>query len=271
MVRGDYYASMDVPEWRKAVAIANQPLALEPPVIQTVALVGYKLVGSEQLWIPRTFSALMWIIGGCFLFLTAKKIMRPEAALIATAFYLFTPYGIAASRSFQANPTMISLSVITYFAILHYFEQPSRKRLIWAGISATAAILVMIYTVFTIFILFAWLYLSRNGIRSLFKKFDWVLFGLIALLPSALYYFYGFFVSGVLGSQTGALFNPNLWFSADYWVDWIGRTGVVVGFLVLILSIQALITARKPLQSATPFAVCGWATFCTAFSSIGRL
>lgn len=250
MVRGDYYANADVPEWRRAVALANQPLGLEPPVIQTVALVGYKLVGSEQLWIPRTFSALMWVIGGFFLFLAARKIMRPEAALIAVAFYLFTPYGIAASRSFQANPTMIALSVITYFAILHYFERPSKKRLFWAILSAASANVVMVYTVFTIYLLFGWLSLQRYGIRRVFKEPDTWLFSFFALLPAGLYYIYGLFFSGTLASQTGALFNPNLWRSPDYWGDWIGRIGIVVGYLPVIFSIQALITARKPLQSA---------------------
>ena len=157
MVRGEYFATADVPQWRREIALTNQPPPLEPPVIQTVALIGYRLAGSEQLWIPRAFSALVWVIAGIFLFLGAKKIMRPEAALLGVAFYLFTPYGIAASRSFQANPTMIALSVTSYFVILHYFEQPSNRRLVFAIVVSAAAMLVMIYSAFTICVLFGWL------------------------------------------------------------------------------------------------------------------
>ncbi len=251
MVRGDYFATADVPEWRRAVALANQPPSLEPPVIQTVALLGYKLVGSEQLWIPRTFSALAWVIGAFFLFLAAKKIMREEAALVTVAFYLFTPFGLAASRSFQANPTMIALSIISYFTILHYFEQPSKQRLFWAIIAAAITNLVMIYTVFTIFLLFGWLSLQRHGLRRVLLEPDTWLFLFLSLLPSGIYYFNGLFIAGYLRSQTGALFNPSLWLTPIYWINWVALIGEVVGFIALILSIQALLTARKPLQSAT--------------------
>lgn len=252
MVRGDYFTTADVPDWKRAVAIANKPPALEPPFIQTVALIGYNLAGSEQLWIPRTFSALMWVIAAVFLFLTAKKIMRPESALVAVAFYLFVPYGLVASRSFQANPTMIALSVISYFTILHYIEEPSWKRLTYAVIATGLTNLVMIYVVFTIYPLFAWLMIQRHGgIRPALKKPDSWLFVFFSLLPAGLYYAYGFFIAGFLNSQTGALFNPNLWAMPIYWINWVAKIGDVVGYIPIILSIQAILTTRNARQSAT--------------------
>lgn len=252
MVRGQYLGSSStVAEWRREIALLNQPPMLEPPVVQTIALLGNYLTGSENLWIPRAFSALTWVVGGYFLFLTAKKMMREEAALVATAFYLLTPYGIEASRSFQANPAMVVATIMSWYAILHYFEQPSRRRLVFAGVMAGAAILILIYAIFMIFPLSIWVAARKNGLRQALTRWDSWIFTILALLPSGIYYFIGFFVAGFLRNQTGALFNANLWWSLDYWVDWLGRSGVVVGFIPLILSVQALITTRKSLLADT--------------------
>ncbi len=251
MVRGDYFASIDVPEWRRAISRANQPPSLEPPFIQTVALIGYKLTGSEQIWIPRAFSALMWMISGYFLFLAAKIIMREEAALVTVVFYMFIPFGIVSSRTFQANPTMIALSVITYFAVLRYFEQPSPRRLFWAIISAASANWVMIYAAFSILPLFAWLSIQRHGFRHVFSKRDTWLFVFFSLLPVGLYYFDGLFISGYLLSQTGSLFKPHLWLTAIFWINWAAIIVEVIGIAGIILSLQAVVTTRMPLQSAT--------------------
>ncbi|MEZ4669131.1 MAG: glycosyltransferase family 39 protein [Anaerolineae bacterium] len=252
MVRGQYFNSLsNIEEWRREIAFLNQPAMLEPPVVQTIALLGDYLLGHENLWIPRTLSAVMWVIGGYFLFLTAKKLMRDEAALVALAFYLFTSFGIEASRSFQANPSMVATIVMSWYAILNYFEKPSRWRSIAAGVIAGISILILIYAVFMIFPFAIWMASRKYGLRRIFIRQDTWIFGVLALLPAGIYYFIGFFVAGFLRNQTGALFNARLWLSLDYWVDWLGRSGIVVGFLPLILSIQALITTRKSLQADT--------------------
>lgn len=252
MVRGQYFsASPAIPEWRREIALLNQPPGLEPPVIQTVALVGDMLVGSENLWVPRVFSAVVWVIGGWFIFLLAKKLMREEAALIASAFYLLTPYGIEASRSFQANPAMVAAIVMSWYAIVNYIERPTMRRLILAGLATALANFILIYAAILIFPLYIWLAVRKDGFRqALFNRNNWI-YAFLALLPSGIYYFNGFFVTGFLRSQTGALFNARLWFSPDYWINWLGRTGIVIGFIPLILSIQALLTTRKTLLAHT--------------------
>jgi hypothetical protein len=146
---------------------------------------------------------------------------------------------------------MIALCVMSWYGILHYFEQPSLRRLIGAAAAAAVANLVLIYAVFIIFPLYAWIAIQKYGFRRAVLNRDAWLFVFLAMLPSGIYYFIGLFVAGFLSSQTGALFNSHLWTSGDYWVDWLGRIGVVMGFLALILSIQALVTTRKPLQAAT--------------------
>jgi 4-amino-4-deoxy-L-arabinose transferase-like glycosyltransferase len=186
----------------------------------------------------------MWVIGGLFVYLLARRIMGGGGALVAAAFYLYAPFGLAASRSFQVNPTMIGLSVIACWAIVQYFDQPTRRRLIAAILAAAAAIFTLIYAAFMIFPLFGWLALRRDGLRGALRRPHHWVFATLALLPSALYYLYGLTIGGFLAGQTGALFNPRLWLMGDYYVDWLGRVLVVIGLLPLLLSIQALVMAR---------------------------
>jgi hypothetical protein len=50
MVRPTFLATQpDTPAWRVEIARLNQPRQLEPPIIQLAALIGYQLVGREDL------------------------------------------------------------------------------------------------------------------------------------------------------------------------------------------------------------------------------
>src|SRR5829696_10157681 len=79
---------------------------IEPPILELVASFAYLISGGEHLWIPQVLSALFWMVGGIFLYLIAKKIVSPNAALFSVAFYLFVPYGVLASRAFMPDPLM---------------------------------------------------------------------------------------------------------------------------------------------------------------------
>jgi len=98
-----YHTHKSVSEERKKIADINAErmgFALEPRIMEHLAVFGYRIAGEEKLWIPRVFSSLFWIVGGFFLFLTAKKIAGLNAALFSAAFYLFLPYSILVSMRY---------------------------------------------------------------------------------------------------------------------------------------------------------------------------
>ncbi len=243
-------AQPDTPAWRLDIARQNQPAPLEPPVLQAAALAGYLIAGQEALWIPRTIAALSWVVGGFFLYLLGRRLFRAEAALVATAFYLFAPYGIAASRSFQPNPLMVALMVAGMYALLRYFDRPTWPALMAAAVTSALAIFVLPLAAFFLFPLYAWLAVVTFGWRRAIRNPHTIAFGLVSLLPTALYYAYGLFVAGFLRGQTGNLFMPGLWTNPQYWINWPFRMLEVIGLIPFILSIQALLTTRQPRQAA---------------------
>src|SRR5215213_3014200 len=72
----------------------------------------------------------------------AKRLFSPRAAVVPTAFYLLTPYGILASRSFQPDPLMIMALLISIFTILRYYERPPAYTLAVAAIVSSLTLFV---------------------------------------------------------------------------------------------------------------------------------
>src|SRR5215211_8786127 len=114
---------------------------IEPPILEIFASLSYLISGGEHLWIPRLLSALFWMAGGVFLYLTAKKISSPNAAVFAVCFYLFNPYSVLASRAFMPDPLMVMLLVISIYAIVRYHEEPSARGLLVAAGASSLAVL----------------------------------------------------------------------------------------------------------------------------------
>ena len=64
----------------------------------------YRVLGKENIVIPRLYSILFWMLGGVGLYLAAKKLTTLSGAFVALAVYLFTPFGVIASRCFNPTP-----------------------------------------------------------------------------------------------------------------------------------------------------------------------
>ena len=74
--RGMYYQTLTVaPEWQKEMAITfwmAQPIQ-EPEIVEHLAAISYQIAGAEELWLPRLFSILFWLMGGLGLFGLARE------------------------------------------------------------------------------------------------------------------------------------------------------------------------------------------------------
>src|SRR5919199_504013 len=161
---------------------------IEPPILEILTSVGYLIAGGEHLWIPQVFSALFWMVGGVFLYLIAKRIVSPNAAVFCLFFYLFVPYGVLASRAFMPDPLMIMLLMISVFTTLRYYEQPSRRRVLVAAVAASLAIFVKPgICLFQVFGVFVSLGVYRDGVRRSLTSAHFLVFTVLSILPTALY------------------------------------------------------------------------------------
>jgi hypothetical protein len=221
---------------------------IEPPILELVASLAYLISGGEHLWIPRLLSALFWMVGGVFLYLIAKRIVSPNAVVFCVFFYLFVPYSVFASRAFMPDPLMIMLLMISVFMILRYHEQPSTRRLIFAAVASSLAIFVKPgICLFQVFGAFVSLAVYREGVRRFLISPQFLVFAVLSILPTGLYYLYGTFLAGFLRGQASQKVVPQLIFETSFWEGWFINVWVVLGYVALLGALLGVLLLRKGL------------------------
>jgi len=249
MARGMYYADLPTaPEWQREMAFAQWRgmERLEPPILETVTAWTYRLVGGEHLWIGRLYASLLWVVGGIFLFLIARSLWDRDGALITVAYYLFLPYAVIASRSFQADPFMVAAALAGLWALLRWSSQPdpSWRTTIAAGLIAALAPFIKVLIVFSMLGALVGLLLATRGLRkSLRDAKAWTVLTLM-LLPSVAYYLVGTYAAGELAGNATRFF-PNLWVSLRFYLDWSELATWVAGPIAISAGLLGLVVSSR--------------------------
>lgn len=254
--RGMYYESLiNAPTEQKSFAVQQWKVraAIEPEIIEHIVAFTYRFTG-EELWVARVYSSLFWLIGAIFLFLLAKEISGVDGALASTAVFLFLPYAVTASRSFQPDPLMVMFIILFWWAIYQWTKSISTlSRSQWlfavlAGLFGGLAILIKFVAVFFIIGGGLGALLGRMSLREALKQPQVYVMSVLGILPGAAYTIYGVFIAGYLGQQFGGRFIPSLFLSSSYYLGWVGMLNIVIGGFVLMLSLLALFFLKKEYQ-----------------------
>jgi len=219
----------------------------EPPVTEWLSIQGFKLTGGESLWLPRVITATAWLLGGVFLLLLLRRLVPPEAALVGTAFYLFLPFGIEQSLSFQPDSLMMASGLAGIFFVLKHHQNPTRRNLIISGLVCALALTLKTQIVFLIAGSYAALALMRMPLSRLFTDRDSWLFALLSLTPPILYLVGNMLFIGGLEAQRGII--PATLLSPHFYVSWLYLLEKVVGYPVLVLGLLGLVAMRGDLRN----------------------
>jgi hypothetical protein len=107
---------------------------LEPPILESITAFLYHLIGEETLWISRIITSAFWLVGAVFLYDLGRSISSPGAAIIGVCYFLFLPFSIRASRSFQPDPAMVMLILLTAWSALFLYQNRSWKWILITGL-----------------------------------------------------------------------------------------------------------------------------------------
>jgi 4-amino-4-deoxy-L-arabinose transferase-like glycosyltransferase len=246
--RGMYYQTRtDIPAGERDFAMRQWQTraSLEPEFFERVVVFTYQFTG-EQLWVARVYSSIFWVIGGIFLFLPARRLISTDGALVATAFYLFLPYAVFASRSFQPDPLMTMLIIIFWWAVCRWSEEPSSyKWAVIAGLFGGFAIFIKFPAAFFVVGGGLGAVLSRGSLKEALKNPRVYVMTILGILPGAAYFFYGVFVAGYLGQRFSGRFIPSLILNPSYYLGWVNMLNLVVGGLALTLGLLGLVFFEK--------------------------
>lgn len=265
--------------------IAGQGI-LEPPILEHVAAWLFGVFGNDSLAIPRTLSILFWLLGGVLLYMLGVRLFTPDSAVFITAAYLFLPFGVVASRSFQPDPLMVLLIIASLLALRRYDDEPAPSRLWWAAGLSAAAIFVKPVAAFFTLVPFFVVTLARyarqpGGWPRAFRVWQhWAYLG-IALLPGVLYYFHGLLFLKSLQGQAEGTFIASLLSSSMYWLGWLnmvgqvsglavltslGITGFLIGLVLILGGIIGVVLARQPARAMLIGLWIGYLFFCLVFN-----
>lgn len=240
VARSYYYRDTPgAPAWERERAAAQLAAEeTEPPSIDWLAAKTYQLLGRVDLYYPRLYSALFWLLAGIPLYLLARDLTSVDGGLLALGVYLLAPYGVIASRSFQPDPLMTALTVFSWWCMLRWFNSGRWRWALAAGLLAAAAMLVKSLAAFTLLGGMAGVFFARDLRKSIRDLQFWAM-GLTAALPILAWSFYGFFGKGTLSSQFALRFFPNLWVDPVFYLRWETMIEKVFGLLPFILALAA--------------------------------
>lgn len=194
-------------------------------------------------------SALFWLLGGVWLYLLTKGLVSRIGAIIATLLYLFLPFGISASRSFQPDPLMVMLQLAGLFFIWKYHTQPTRIHLWSATVLTAAAIFIKPVCVFVLVSAFLVPAPARQRNWKALWNRDTVIFG-TSLVPTLLFYLFGIYLTDLLRSQAETSFLLHLALMPAFWQGWLAQIDAVVGLALFGAALLGLVLIPPGLPRA---------------------
>src|SRR5688500_5545620 len=246
--RAYYFINNDeIEAWRRDIAIIarDQQPVLEPPLVDYLVSLIYRVAGREELYFARYLTNAFWLIGGIFMFLITRKLLSIDEAVIATAYYLFVPMGIIIGRSFQPDSLMMRLFLISLYLLVLYSGAPSTERLLAGAVLAGITLLLRPLVIFAIFCAFLAFSIHRSQNWKKIIDFPFITFSAVSLLPSVLYYGYGIVFAGFMRWKVSTTFMPYLLIKKDFWLGWFYNVVGVAEFTPLFLAILGFFLLRN--------------------------
>jgi hypothetical protein len=247
--RGMYYASLsNIPEEQRQFAIDqwHSKTTFEPELLERLVVFTYRFTG-EQVWIARIYSSLFWMIGGIFLYRLARDLVSENGALFSLTLYLFLPYGVFASRSFQPDPLMLMLTIAFWWTVQRWSRNPiSWVFAILSGIFGGLAILVKFVAAF--FVIGAGigaLLLKGDSLRETVRRPQAWVMTVLGILPGASWLVYGVYVTDFLRTKFEGRFIPALLVIPSFYLGWMSMLNIVLGSALIALALLGLFFYRQ--------------------------
>jgi hypothetical protein len=248
VTRSIYYQlspTIDPQQVEEAQAAANKVGQYEPPILESVVALTYRLIGQEIPWIPRLYTILFWLIGGVAVFDLARRMTSVDGAVIATGYYLLLPFAAQASRSFQPDPGMVMWFILSVYFMYRWSEEQRWRWVVLAGLTAGMAALVKVVIAYMIAGGAIGIVLATLGIkRALRSPQVWSMAGLM-ILPSGIYYLL-FSSSGRITEYVTAwtLSLLQLILSPELYVRWMGMLGSLFSLAIIFIGLSGVLISK---------------------------
>jgi 4-amino-4-deoxy-L-arabinose transferase-like glycosyltransferase len=263
---------------RVMTAVDDEIRPIEPPILDAIAAAEFRLTGSESLWFPRLVSAALWVLGGLFLLLAARRLTTAAGALVALALYLFWPYAVWHSRLFMPDSLLVCALLAATWTVLRYWEVPSGRRFAVAAATSSFATLVKPGIAFLFLVaLFMSLALARGQFRRVLRGRLW-LYALVTGAAAVLYGVWGLYLTDVIWEGADdSRFETGLLVRSDFWHGWWDVVSFLLRFpqeqsvlavVAIALGLAGMVVAPRGVPRATLVGLAvGYLLFVLAFAN----
>ncbi len=270
IARGMYYQGLkDAPHFEQDTAI-NQWKGegqIEPPVMERLSAWGYRLVGGDDLRIPRFLSILFWTIGGVGLFLLSTELVGAKGAVIGLAYFMVLPFPLYASRSFQPESLMTAAIIFSWWRLARWHKQKSWINAILAGLFAGLAIYVKSPAIFFVAPAFIAVIFTDRKFRRIITDPQVVVIAILAGLPALIYHIDGTYGSGFLQSQTSFRLFPDLLKDPFHYLKWKDYINSTLGIEFFLIGLAGTLTIKeKPFRAMALSLYLGYFLYGMVFS-----
>ena len=188
---------------------------MELPIYPFLTAATYEIFGIHDQ-IGRLWSLLFSLGTMFFFFKLAREYLTLFASTVAFAFFALNPLMVVIGTSIQPDGLMI----LTYISGVYFFLRwlkTENRRYFWAAAATTALMLLAKAPSAHIGLLFGVLLIEKYGWRAIKEGNVWI-FGIVSLLPPALWYFHAKNLWIVYGNSLG-LSNEHHWIGWDFFTD----------------------------------------------------
>jgi hypothetical protein len=229
---------------QQAVLMRNAVAELEPPILESIVAFGYLLAGGEQIAVARVVTSLFWVLAAIPLYDLARRMAGRGAALLAVAYYLFLPFAVQASRSFQPDPFMVAWLVLALYGAYRWSERQEWKWAWLAGAAAGFAVLIKVVAAYLVMGFMVAVVLATLGLRAALRSKQVWAMAAVSVLPAFAYYLLN------IGDSSGNYFQNwvvallPLAFVPSFYVFWINMLSDLLGAGSLVAAALGVLLAE---------------------------
>jgi 4-amino-4-deoxy-L-arabinose transferase-like glycosyltransferase len=231
-----------------AVSEANQRGLIEPPIMENLSVMAYRLLGGEEIWVGRLFSIAFWLLGGWTLYAFSKEFASLPGRIVSLSLYFLLPFSVLATRVLMPDPMMVAFTVISLYCLYTWEVKRSYPWAVLTGLVTGFTIFSKSVAGFILIVPFAVFLLSTVGLRAALKNLQVWLILLLSALPIAGFTYYGFAIDGRMAGEFVGRFYPNLYTSPSLYVNWLANIEDNFSLVTLILGMVglALVPDKRP-------------------------
>jgi len=248
IARGIYYklAETDTPELKaRAITAYESTDRYEPRILEGLVALFYVLAGGEHFIIARILISTIWMLGGWFLFKLASALTSPVGGLFSLGYFLFLPFSIQASRSFQPDVLMVVSLILTAFAFWKWQENPDLKHSLFVGLLGGLTVLIKAQGAFAVAIISLAVVLSVLGLVGAIRSRNvWIMAALVIVIPGA-YYFGPFQTPGAGYFQFFTVEMSQLLRDPGFFIRWLVFIDGFMDLAVIAIAIVGTLLLSK--------------------------